>query len=71
MATVHYCGAILISATLEYELEFFTPQGTMFFFGLCNLGAFIFCTHYVLETQGLTDKEKKSIYIPSHLMEPT
>ena len=68
IATVHYSTAVYLSATLEYELEYFSPQGTMFFFAICNLAAFLFCTVLVKETQGLSDKEKKSLYMPKSLV---
>lgn len=47
IATVHYLTAVGLSGTLEYELQYFGPQGTMFYFAWCNLIAFMVCYLYV------------------------
>jgi len=38
-------------------------QGTFWLFSLCTFVGAIFVFVYVKETKGLTDKEKKSLYV--------
>jgi hypothetical protein len=44
-------------------------SGTFFLFGAISLAASVWCYFYLKETSGgLTDKQKKSLYVPSDLV---
>ena len=67
--TFHYSNAILISLTLEYMIKYLGVQGTFLYFSFINFLGFCFIWAFLRETKGLSDKEKKELYIPSHLRE--
>jgi len=68
VTTIHYSAAVLISGTVEYQIEFMTVAGTFMYFAGINFLGFLFLSKYVKETQGLTDKQKKRLYIPSSIL---
>jgi len=56
---------------MEYQMAFMTAAGTFLYFAGVNFCGFLFMTKYVKETQGLTDKQKKRLYIPSQILKLT
>ena len=60
----HYTCNIVISLAAEYLFKYLTPQGTFLLLGLTTLYSCFFIKHYMPETKGLTDKEKKQLYLP-------
>lgn len=41
-----------------------TPQGVFALFGLLSIAGYFFVYFYVAETMGLSEKEKKEVYLP-------
>ena len=70
-ATIHYSTAVWLSATMEYQMKFMSAAGTFLYFAAINFAAFFFMVRYVKETQGLTDKQKKRLYIPKKILRLT
>ena len=61
---IHYLNGIELSLTTEYMLHYLKPSGTFLFYGIvCTLGIFWFVC-VIKETKGLSDKEKKALYLP-------
>ena len=64
VATVHYAQGIELSIVSEYMIEYMKPEGTFLFYSfICFLGIFWF-VFVVKETQGLSDRQKKTLYLP-------
>ena len=65
MSGMFMFGAVLFEAytafTLINELH---PSGFFFVYGIFSTLALIFTYNFIAETKGLTDKEKKELYIP-------
>lgn len=54
--------------TMEFMVHsFIGPHGMFFILGIITLFGAIFMKVYVLETKGLTDKQKKQLYTPIDL----
>ena len=53
----------------EPMLEYMRPEGTFFFHCVCTFLGLIFMYIYLKETDGLTDKQKKELYIPKEYMD--
>lgn len=67
--TFHYCQAVEISASTEYLLFKLRPQGTFLFYSMLNFLGFLFFCAFLKETKGLTDKQKKQLYMPEEFKE--
>ena len=67
--TFHYCQAVEISASTEYLLYKLRPQGMFLFYSSINFLGFLFFYTYLKETKGLTDKQKKELYMPEEFKE--
>ena len=65
MSGMFMFGAVLFEAytafTLINELH---PSGFFFVYGIFSTLALLFTYNFIAETKGLTDKEKKELYIP-------
>jgi hypothetical protein len=53
---------LLLSLLTNFLMDVLTPKGVFWLFGLISLGGAWFTYHYAKETQGLSDKEKKTLY---------
>jgi Na+/H+ antiporter NhaD/arsenite permease-like protein len=63
-ATIHYSNAIVLSLATEYMIKYLKPQGTFVYFGMVTVAGSLFFKYIVKETSGLSDKEKKQLYLP-------
>jgi len=60
----HYSNAVLLSLTTEYMMNGWGAEGMFAFFAGLNVAGYFFVTYCMRETQGLSDKEKKALYLP-------
>ena len=61
-------GTIFLQTVMCPELmepESIGPSGMFYIFGFLSLVGCLFCWVYIKETSGLTDKEKKMLFVPS------
>jgi len=52
-------------------MAFMSAAGTFLYFAGINFCGFLFLSKFVKETQGLTDKQKKRLYIPKAILRMT
>ena len=45
-------------------LKYLRPDGTFLFYTIISFAGFLFMVIYLKETNGLSDKQKKEIYMP-------
>ena len=64
VATFHYSNGIIIATISEPMFKYLRPEGTFLFHCICSTLGWIFMFFYLKETDGLTDKQKKELYIP-------
>ena len=58
-------GVILFEAYTAFTfINWLHPSGFFIMYGVFSSIAFLFTYHFIAETKGLTDKEKKELYIP-------
>ena len=69
VVTTHYLNGIYISLCTEYFIEYLRPEGTFLMFATITTLGGVFMAMFVKETQGLSDKEKKSLYYPVKVYE--
>ena len=62
-----YMNGVEISLVSEYMIEYFNPEGFFLFFGLVSFCGYLFIISCMKETEGLTDKEKKELYLPDSI----
>lgn len=55
---------LFIAFITEYIIEWIKPEGLFFLFCGSTLIGGIYIKIFLIETQGLTDFEKKSLYLP-------
>lgn len=67
--TFHYIQAVEISAVTESMMFSLRPEGTFLFYSLLNFFVFSFFFIYLKETKGLTDRQKKQLYMPEEFKE--
>ena len=53
---------LLLSLITNFLMDFLKPAGAFWLFGVISLGGAWFTYNYAKETQGLSDKEKKTLY---------
>ena len=63
VTTLHYLNGVEMALTTEFMVDSWGPAGTFFFYGLINFAGFFFIMAFVKETHGLTDKQKKQLYM--------
>ena len=62
---------ITISATFEFMIfGVLGPHGTFWFYGGVTLVGFIWCLIVLKETRGLTNLQKKTLYMPTNKAAP-
>ena len=64
VSTVHYLNGVEVSVATEYMLNSWLPQGTFLFYGIITLIGFFTVFLFVKETKGLSDTQKKQLYLP-------
>lgn len=64
-----YAIVFVLTLTTNFMIESETLHawGTFWIFSGMSLLATVWCAYYLKETQGLSDREKKSLYLPKHL----
>lgn len=70
MGTAGYGTVFLLTLTIQpmMDSKLLGQPGTFFIFGIISIAGAIWCCIYLKETSGgLTDKEKKSLYIPQDI----
>ena len=69
VGTSGYAVIFVLTLTIQPMMNSAIGQsGTFFIFGIISLVGAVWCHIYLKETsQGLTDKEKKSLYIPDDI----
>ena len=70
VGTAGYGTVFLLTLTMQPMMDsaFLGQPGTFFIFGIISILGAIWCIIYLKETSGgLTDKEKKSLYIPADI----
>lgn len=60
-----------ISLTSEYLVDKLKPEGTFLMFSLITFTGVVTFYKVLKETVGLTDKQKKQLYLPQNLKEET
>jgi hypothetical protein len=65
--TFHYLNGMEISLISEYLIEYLGASGTFLFFSGMNFIGFIFVFFFVKDTTGLSDKQKKELYMPKQI----
>ena len=63
ISTLHYSNGALISVTVEFLSAWLQPQGLFALFGCLSLVILVILFAFFKETAGLTDKEKKELYV--------
>lgn len=63
----HYANGILLSVDTEYLIKYMGPDGMFLVYAGATFGATLFYIFVLKETQGLTDREKKELYLPNGL----
>ena len=53
---------LLLSLLTNFLMDALTPKGVFWLFGVISLGGAWFNFYYAKETNGLSDKEKKTLY---------
>lgn len=64
VSTVHYMNGVEISLVSEWMVNHLQPYGLILFYCIFQIFALFFTLKYMKETKGLTDKEKKELYMP-------
>ena len=60
-----FASLVLFTFTAEYMMgSYLQVPGTFWVFGFINFLGFLFCSIFIKETKGLTDKQKKLLYSP-------
>ena len=59
----NYLNGVQQALTTEYMIKFATLEGTFLYHGIITTCAFLFTLKFIKETEGLTDKEKKELYL--------
>ena len=62
--TSQFIFMLQLSLTFEYQLSSIGIQGNMWLFGGVSLLGFLFMLLFVKESRGLTDRQKKQLYLP-------
>ena len=70
VASFHYVNGVVISVVSEPMFKYLRPEGTFLFFCAVSSLGFIFMYFHLLETEGLSDREKKALYFPSKYILP-
>ena len=65
VASFHYFNGIIIATVSEYMFEYLGPDGTFLYFSIVSTLGLIFMFFFLKETHGLTDKQKKELYMPA------
>ena len=63
-STVFYLNGVELSLVTEYMLESWRPQGMFLFYSVITFTGVFFIILGIKETSGLTDKQKKNLFIP-------
>ena len=66
VTTVHYIGGVEISLVSEWMIDTLKPTGLILFYSIFNVFACLMVIIFMRETKGLTDKEKKELYMPDN-----
>ena len=69
VSAMHYLGGVSISVITEYQIYYLQPWGTFLFYAICVGLNILFLVVFMRETDGLTDKQKKELYVPSKYQE--
>ena len=64
ISTCHYCNGIEVSLISEWMFNKLRPDGTFVYYGCITLVGFFLIQHFLKETKGLTDTDKKMLYWP-------
>lgn len=64
IACSHYSGGLFLSLTSESMLDLLTPPGLFTMLSIIMVIASWFTCRFMKETRGLTDGEKKTLYMP-------
>jgi len=64
-------NGVELSLATEYMIEYMKPEGTFLFYSIIAFLGLFFVIYVLKETQGLTDKQKKELYLPDSLKDLT
>ena len=62
-STIFYMNGVELSLVTEYVVEYLRPEGFFWLQSSITFLGVIFIHKYIIETMGLSDIEKKNIYI--------
>ena len=65
VACIHYCNGIEIAMVSEYMFDTLGPDGTFLFYFTVSFMGLIFMFFFLKETHGLSDRQKKQLYMPA------
>ena len=64
-----YLGGVELSLITEYLVHWLQPEGMILLFaGFSGVGCIFLCM-FLKETSGLTDRQKKELYLPKSIKE--
>ena len=69
ISALHYSGGAIISVSAEFLWSWLQPSGMFLLFSIYSLFYTAFLFVFFKETKGLTDKEKKELFIPAKIKE--
>lgn len=68
VASFHYFNGVIVSLISEPMFKYLRPEGTFAIFSLCSFCGWIFMFFHVKETNGLSDRQKKELYVPKQFI---
>jgi len=68
VASFHYFNGVIVSLISEPMFKYLRPEGTFAFFSICSFFGFIFMYFNVKETNGLSDRQRKELYVPKQFI---
>jgi len=64
VASFHYFNGVEIAFASEWMIKYLEPDGLFLFYCIITSLGFVFMVFFLKETNGLSDKQKKELYMP-------
>lgn len=69
VASFHYFNGVEIAFASEWMIKYLEPDGLFLFYCIITFFGFIFMYFFLKETNGLSDRQKKELYMPREYRE--
>lgn len=71
VASFHYFNGVEIAFASEWMIKYLEPDGLFLFYCIITSLGFVFMVFFLKETNGLSDKQKKELYMPKKYRDKT